>query len=197
MSTMSGSDDPKSEKRSSPGLQQSRKELQSKNCSTVTDAYVVNYENRAAQPILADARPSDAVENAQLDNVQPPDVEAQYRALIQSALARYNSQTGLLGIRSPNERDVLYGRGRLHREHPGNTHLRHLCDAYRTSYDQADRENKTRISQTIVNRTKTMGGRFLRYDKAQRLWFPVSGEEARLKVGHMIRDGRSYNRNEG
>jgi len=90
----------------------------------------------------------------------------------------------------PREQDVLFGRASSQKHHPGNEFLRQLCDWHRASYDLADRNGKTVISQNLVNHVRARGGRFLKFMKDFRCWREASSEEARLKVGHMLRDGR-------
>jgi len=91
----------------------------------------------------------------------------------------------------PSDHDVLFGRSKSQKLHPGNNYLRKLCDNYRPHYNRAGRKEKMQLSRTIVNVVKSRGGCFLKFDYSLKSWFRVSDEEARQKVGHMLRDGRS------
>ena len=89
----------------------------------------------------------------------------------------------------PGEMDVLFGRGRHHRDNPGNRRMQLLVDVYRDAYYVADRDEKTTITKTIVKLIKQQG-RFLKLNKGTDEWLEVSDEAARHKVGHAMRDGR-------
>lgn len=65
-----------------------------------------------------------------------------------------------------------------------------LADIYRDAYYKADRDEKTRITKTIVMVIKRKGHRFLKFDKSLDEWREVSDETARHKIGHAMRDGR-------
>jgi len=91
----------------------------------------------------------------------------------------------------PNDHDVLFGRAKSQKRHPGNNYLRQLCDNYRPHYDRAGRKDKMQLSKTIVDVIKSRDGCFLKFDHGLKRWFRVSDEEAQQKVGHMLRDGRS------
>jgi len=111
------------------------------------------------------------------------------------AAGRYASNSTPLqqdGKSSPQKYDVLFGRGKHHRSHAGNRILRKMCGEQRENYDNANRHGKTELTRKLVNQIINNGRRFLKYDKQQQAWLEVSEEEARLKVGHMIRDGRSH-----
>ena len=92
----------------------------------------------------------------------------------------------------PRPYDVLLGRGKKHRNHPGNVRMQKIVDIHRDTYLKAIREVKTEISGSIVRIIKSSGdksGRFLKFRNAQEDWVEVSDEVARSKVGHTIRDG--------
>ena len=91
------------------------------------------------------------------------------------------------------EFDILFGRGKTHRRHPGNRRMQLVADLYRDIYISSDREEKTSITKSIVQMLKsgTKSGRFLKMHPVLGQWVEVSDEVARAKVGHAIRDGRS------
>jgi len=91
---------------------------------------------------------------------------------------------------TPQENDVLFGRSKHQKNHKGNKDLRQLCDEQRRIYDFADRDDKTVITRSLVKKIASIGGRFLKFHKVQKVWMEVSDEEARHKVAHMVRDGR-------
>lgn len=99
--------------------------------------------------------------------------------------------TPIISSVTPLENDVKLGRGRHHRDHPGNKRMQLLVDLHREAYCNADREGKMNLSRGMVQIMKAQGTRFLKYDKGSTSWQQVSDEMARLKIGHAIRDGRS------
>lgn len=102
---------------------------------------------------------------------------------------RLHSCTKKVDIDQITSRDVLFGRGRHHRSHVGNTHMRQLARSFRRAYEGCqDRDDKTYITRSIVDSIHVHGGRFLKYLKEGQYWVEVSDEEARQKVSHVIRD---------
>jgi len=93
-------------------------------------------------------------------------------------------------VQNPRKHDILFGRSKRQKNHSGNQSLRWICDNQRMMYDRADRDDKTAMTRRIVDEIKSSGGCFLRFRKDLQAWVEVSDEEARQKVGHLIRDGR-------
>jgi len=93
-------------------------------------------------------------------------------------------------IKVPERNDVLFGRGKNERNHFGNRHLRTICRERLSTYEAADREEKTEISKDIVKEIQSMGGRFLKLNVTRDGWLLVSDEDARKKVSHLMRDAR-------
>ncbi len=90
----------------------------------------------------------------------------------------------------PQENDILFGRSRHQKNHAGNQYLRKLCDEQRSVYNFSDRDDKTEMTRDLVKHIAAIGGRFLKFRQSQKVWVEVSEEEARLKVAHVMRDGR-------
>jgi len=93
-------------------------------------------------------------------------------------------------VTEPHVKDVLFGRCKQAKTHSGNQMLRAICDHKRRIYDLADRDDKTEITRSIVHEIKSSGGSFLKFSKALQVWLEVDDDEARRKVGHMMRNGR-------
>ncbi len=93
-------------------------------------------------------------------------------------------------VETPQEQDVLFGRRKSNKNHPGNCILRRMCDSKRSVYDLADRDEKTEITRSIVQQIKSNGGCFLKFNEDVQMWQEVTDEVARQKVGHMVRNGR-------
>ena len=99
-----------------------------------------------------------------------------------------------VAIVQPQEYDILYGRGKMRRKHPGNKRMKLLVDLHRDAYIKSNRIAKTNMSKDIVKIIKSSGdksGRFLRFDKKINGWVEVSDEIAREKISHALRDGKT------
>jgi hypothetical protein len=64
-----------------------------------------------------------------------------------------------------NEYDVVCGRSRMAHTHPGNKHFRRLVKEYSFAYQNAKaREEKKRITLSIITTIEGLGGRFLKFE---------------------------------
>jgi hypothetical protein len=64
----------------------------------------------------------------------------------------------------PRRFDVLFGRGRIIREHTGNLRCIHLVEMYQTKYERASKFEKTAIADRVVSIVYESYGRFLKWD---------------------------------
>jgi hypothetical protein len=69
----------------------------------------------------------------------------------------------------PNKFDVLFGRGRNTREHTGNLRCALLVEIHQERYENANKQEKTEISNQILSQVHDSGGRFLKHDKKVRV----------------------------
>ena len=94
----------------------------------------------------------------------------------------------LLLIDLPTHRDVLLGKGKPIQYSKGNLRLFALIDTILDDYRNSTKDQKTCWIHEIVQRVVTTHkGRFLS-KHPYGIWTPVSQEEARAKVGSMIRN---------
>jgi hypothetical protein len=64
-----------------------------------------------------------------------------------------------------NEYDVVCGRSRMAHTHPGNKHFRRLVKEFSFAYQNAKaREDKKRITLSIISTIESLGGRFLKFE---------------------------------
>lgn len=115
-------------------------------------------------------------------------------AALDTSVARMPTETERQSAIVPQENDVLYGRGKQYRKHPGNKRMKLVIDLHRNAYTNANRIAKTNMSKEIVNIIKSSGdkgGRFLRFDRKVNSWVEVSDDSAREKVSHAMRDGKT------
>ncbi len=87
----------------------------------------------------------------------------------------------------PSEHDILFGRGK--RDHPGNLFMRRMADEFRDSYNRADAVDKSTITGNMLKIIKATGRRFLKQVDGN--WNEAVDEEARAKIGHVLRNGRN------
>lgn len=78
------------------------------------------------------------------------------------------------GIILPSRKDVLFGRGRPMREHPGNLRLHFFVEERMQQYEAANKKEKTIIASDVVTTMKAEGIRFLK--KENDFWVEVDDE---------------------
>ena len=95
------------------------------------------------------------------------------------------------------QHDVLLGRGGKSNHHPGNKRYREEVENFRPLYAQlVTDEEKTSMSQALVDVMEQMGGRFLEEDKAKDSsgktvslgWYVVPNIVARRKASQALRE---------
>jgi hypothetical protein len=87
---------------------------------------------------------------------------------------------------TPEEMDVLLGRGRHNISHPGNAFFNKMIKDNMKDYTQATRPMKKRIAEDIMFQVQKKG-RFIRFDSGTREWQEVEGAEVLDKIGQAIR----------
>ncbi|KAL3936623.1 MAG: hypothetical protein SGBAC_008100 [Bacillariaceae sp.] len=84
--------------------------------------------------------------------------------------------------------DVLCGRGVQVLHHAGNLQLHLAADEFREEYLSSRRDRKKSIIDTIVNRLKSTGSRFLKTAQADKTkWVEADDTFAYQKVSHVLR----------
>lgn len=89
----------------------------------------------------------------------------------------------------PSPGDILFGRGRKVRNHPGNARFLQLIDHYMKKYEKTGRVDKACIAEIIVRMIKDAECRFLKKDSHD-VWGEVDDSDARKKVAHAFRNRR-------
>ena len=104
----------------------------------------------------------------------------------------------------PRPNDVLFGRGKSSRTHPGNQTFHNLIETYSQEYEKETRFGKTIIAGTITQLIQKNGGRFLRCTSssasssknkknnvlATTTWEIATDIYARDRVAHTFRNNR-------
>jgi hypothetical protein len=88
----------------------------------------------------------------------------------------------------PTIDDVLLGRGSRPNLHKGNRRYLKEKEKIQPSYRAATREDKTGISQELVDAVNNWGRRFLKSDAEQNKWYEVLNSVARVKASQSLRD---------
>lgn len=89
----------------------------------------------------------------------------------------------------PHRFDVLFGRGKVAKQHTGNLRAFHLVDMWQKKYNEAGKYEKTIISEKIVQIIHDSGGKFLKWENGKG-WIQVDDDTARGKVSHWFRHNR-------
>lgn len=89
---------------------------------------------------------------------------------------------------NPNEKDVLMGRGGRSNHHPGNARYLEAKLTIQPRYRKATKEEKTGISQELVDVVKNWGGRFVKLDDTNQRWYEVDNVTARKKASQTLRE---------
>jgi hypothetical protein len=90
---------------------------------------------------------------------------------------------------TPSRYDILFGRGRPMRDHPGNLELLFLVEQNSSAYNSANKQEKTRLSLEILRMLKAKPSRFLKKNTSG-VWQEVDEDMAREKVSHAFRTMR-------
>jgi len=88
----------------------------------------------------------------------------------------------------PQDADVLLGRGGRTNHHPGNKRYLEAKDLIQDRYLAASKNEKTDISQELVDVVHAWGGRFLQLDEIANKWFEVTNIKARKKASQTLRE---------
>jgi hypothetical protein len=89
----------------------------------------------------------------------------------------------------PTDEDVLFGRGGRSNHHPGNKCYHSEKQKIQQRYMTATKDDKTTISQELVDIIHGWGGRFLRLeDGTKDQWYEVLPIAARKKVSQALRE---------
>ena len=87
----------------------------------------------------------------------------------------------------PTDDDVLFGRGGRSNLHPGNIRYHEAKLRIQPRYLASTKEEKTGVSQELVDEIHAYGGRFLKLDEGQG-WYEVLEIVARKKVSQALRE---------
>ena len=97
---------------------------------------------------------------------------------------------GILTVREPLREDVLFGRGGGTNFHQGNMNYRAKIKAKQRDYINArQRAIKTIIISDIIGQVCIEGGRFLKQDDKDKLWYEVDEKEVKKKTSQTLREG--------
>jgi hypothetical protein len=88
----------------------------------------------------------------------------------------------------PTDRDVLLGRGGRTNHHVGNRTYLEAKETIQERYMLASKNDKTSISQDLVDIITSRGGRFLKLDDEVNKWYPVPNIVARKKASQTLRE---------
>lgn len=103
----------------------------------------------------------------------------------------YPSGTKRREIVTPNENDVLSGRGNFVNFHTGNERFRNLVKKHKIAYVECPKPKKGMFSKLIVDSIRSLDppGRFLRQDPTTKLWEDIGDKKSLDKTRQALREG--------
>lgn len=84
--------------------------------------------------------------------------------------------------------DVLCGRGGKSNHHNGNKKYRDEVGHLQQWYKSSEKNEKTDLSQCLVNYVHSYGGRFLKLEESNKRWYLVTNHVARRKASQALRE---------
>lgn len=91
-------------------------------------------------------------------------------------------------IEEPSSVDVICGRGAHVTEHRGNLQMRGFCVDVRDEYMAAEKSQKSDLINSVVQKVRNTGGRFLKKDLDTGFWWEIGDAEAKRKVSQVLRE---------
>merc|ERR1712137_1071818 len=88
----------------------------------------------------------------------------------------------------PTDLDCLLGRGGKSNHHPGNKKYRTEVLSLQEWYKTSSKNEKTDLSQLLVDRVQSYGGKFLKMEKDSARWYIVTNIVARRKCSQALRE---------
>ena len=108
----------------------------------------------------------------------------------QMQMMRMEEQIPMRNITEPREVDVLCGRGGAALRHPGNQTYRRLVNMNKAIYTTCLKNEKLKISRSIVAAIREQRGRFLERDGNVGTWYDIGDKKAVEKTSQALREGQ-------
>ena len=93
-------------------------------------------------------------------------------------------------VTTPENRDVLAGRGRIFQEHPGNVRFRQFVEKKSDEYDALDRHDKLIFTIRLTQILRADNVRFLKKAAGGGTWVVLDSSEVRMKISQQFRTVR-------
>ena len=109
-----------------------------------------------------------------------------------------NTLKNIKKVVTPNENDVLCGRGSRSYFHPGNKLFRTIVGHRKSSYNDSGNKFKPAIAADIIHfiQSQTPSGRFLSEDKETKLWYEIPFNAAVQKTQQALREKTKWTKND-
>uniref|UniRef100_A0A7S3DQD2 DUF6824 domain-containing protein n=1 Tax=Entomoneis paludosa TaxID=265537 RepID=A0A7S3DQD2_9STRA len=95
----------------------------------------------------------------------------------------------LKDIETPEDTDVLSGRGNFVNYHPGNLMFRELVQKHKLAYVACPKPQKSGFAELIVADLRAQGARFLCRNESTKLWHDIGDKKALMKTRQALREG--------
>ena len=99
------------------------------------------------------------------------------------------TRKALTDIETPNDTDVLSGRGNFVNYHPGNLLFRELVQKHKMAYVACPKPQKSGYAELIVSELREQGARFLTRNEKTKLWHDIGDKKALMKTRQALREG--------
>ena len=90
----------------------------------------------------------------------------------------------------PRDNDVICGRGGAALNHPGNQKYRRLVNLNKSVYITCLKNEKLKLSKSIVEAIREQHGRFLERDAKTGAWYDIGDKKAISKTSQALREGQ-------
>lgn len=86
--------------------------------------------------------------------------------------------------------DILCGRGSAINNHEGNIKFRVFCDANKKFYIKSGRKGSSKYDycMAVLQHFKSLGRRFIQFDKGTDSWYEVDDNKARMRIDRRFRE---------
>jgi hypothetical protein len=114
------------------------------------------------------------------------------RSAFQSEASSREQQSDIL---RPTHFDVIFGKGKPFQMHSGNRRMHRIASMHKTDYNMSSKPEKKLIADMVLQRIKNGGIEPVQFLKRVdgELWVEVGDDEARQKVGRVLRGTRTKN----
>jgi len=180
-----------------PSIQSESLTENTQNCTSLSSSKRMNIARLPAKKRIKQknyqmemlALMASTVHEAEVQNSKEPKQKKQNN-LLETRASEVVSSTSIKST------DVLFGRGKRSTNHPGNKNYREVISRIAMEYKNSNKQQKTELSNRIVQTIHMQGGRFLTpLSSDWNSWVEVNGLSLRKKTSQALRDVLNQRKN--